>query len=128
MNHFFGLILIYFTIIYIKSFQIDGEFKFTITTQQLKKLQKDLSNVEFIVEANVTEGVTGLMMKDSDEIQFYDSPAKIEFVSSLPNNYKPGLKYTALVSRFFMEFIYCLSTGFNIIIFLCFSFFYLVLF
>jgi hypothetical protein len=69
-----------------------------------------LSNAEFIVEANVTEGITGLMMTDSDEIRFYDSPAQIEFVSSLPNNYKPGLKYTALVSRFLMKLIYSLST------------------
>jgi hypothetical protein len=62
------------------------------------------------MEANVTEGITGLMMKDSDEIRFYDSPAQIEFVSSLPSNYKPGLKYTALVSRFLMKLIYSLST------------------
>ena len=66
--------------------------------------------MEFIVEANVTEGITGLMMKDSDEIRFYDSPAQIEFASSLPNNYKPGLKYTALVSRLLMKLIYSLST------------------
>ncbi|XP_063414101.1 CD109 antigen-like isoform X2 [Mytilus trossulus] len=80
-----------------QSFPIDGESKFTFSLGQLKRLQQNLAYTDFVIEANVTEGVTGLKMKDSAEIKFYDNPAKIDFVESLPANYKPGLIYTALL-------------------------------
>lgn len=68
-------------------------------------LDSTLAWSEFVVDCNVTESVTGRRMNGTDEIRFYDTENKIEFAESLPNNFKPGLTYTPIVSKSYITVI-----------------------
>ncbi|XP_069129864.1 CD109 antigen-like isoform X2 [Argopecten irradians] len=78
-------------------FKINGDYETKISLDEIRKIDSSLSWTEFVVQANVTEGITGLRMNDSEEIMFYNSADKIKFAESLPSNFKPGLKYTAIL-------------------------------
>ncbi|XP_060084301.1 CD109 antigen-like [Ylistrum balloti] len=78
-------------------FKINGDYETKIALSEIRKIDSSLEWTQFVVEANVTEGITGLRMNDSEEIMFYNSPDKISFAESLPTTFKPGLKYTAIV-------------------------------
>ena len=80
------------------SSQIDGTESFTVSMDQLRKVQKYLDRSFLIFEANVTETLTGAMMSASEELQFFENPIKLDFPDSLPRNFKPGMAYTAVVS------------------------------
>ncbi|XP_021365550.1 CD109 antigen-like isoform X1 [Mizuhopecten yessoensis] len=80
-----------------RHFKINGDYETKISLNDIRKIDSSLAWTEFVVQANVTEGITGLRMNDSEEIMFYNSPDKIKFAESLPSTFKPGLKYTAIV-------------------------------
>ncbi|XP_033742010.1 pregnancy zone protein-like isoform X2 [Pecten maximus] len=78
-------------------FKINGDYETKIALSEIRKIDSSLAWTDFIVQANVTEGITGLRMNDSEEIMFYNSPDKIKFADSIPSTFKPGLKYTAIL-------------------------------
>jgi len=50
---------------------------------------------EFIVEATVTDGLTGRTQNGSSRVKIYENPYKVELVKQ-PTNYKPGFPLTLL--------------------------------
>lgn len=78
--------------------QINGEYKFDVENSKLKSLDKWLDYSDILFEVNVTESITGLRQNASGTVRFYPHENKVEFLESLPKTYKPGLKYTVLVS------------------------------
>lgn len=79
--------------------QIDGTATFRVPMKQLKSIDEFLNRRFLVFEANVTETLTGSKLSsDPEKVQFFDKPIKLEFPSSLPNNFKPGLNYLAVVS------------------------------
>lgn len=89
---------IYYFLHYIYS-QIEGSAIFTIPMEQLDDILGGRLNFRFLVfQANATETLTGAKLESEEaRVQFFDNPIKLEFPSSLPNNFKPGLSYTAVV-------------------------------
>ncbi|XP_053383073.1 CD109 antigen-like [Mercenaria mercenaria] len=76
---------------------ITGEVEFTFSLSKLKEIQKFLSGSSLIFEANVTEDLTKYKRSDKQEITFYDQPMKLTFPASLPDTFKPGMTYDAVV-------------------------------
>lgn len=72
--------------------------KLKIPLSEIKKIDANIDWEEFVFEVNVTEGITGKRMNDSAVLKFYSEAEKLEFSESIPNNFKPGLIYTAFVS------------------------------
>ena len=78
----------------VKTVPIDGSVfvEFDITTDL--GIEKGLTyDMEFSIEAEVTETVTGKIQTSSGRIKLYEHPYKIELVNS-PKNYKPGFPLT----------------------------------
>ncbi|XP_060581969.1 CD109 antigen-like isoform X2 [Ruditapes philippinarum] len=76
---------------------ITGEVKFTIKMTELTDIQKFLSGSTLVFEANVTEDVTKFKRSDIQEITFFSQPIKLSFLTSLPDTFKPGMTYDAVV-------------------------------
>jgi hypothetical protein len=95
--------------------QIDGEETFSIPMSDIKtNIEQHLNYDWLVVEANVTETLTGITLNGSSEIQFFDTAEKLDFVQSLPKDYKPGLLYTAYVSICVWEAILLQFNSYNI--------------
>ncbi|XP_050415360.1 CD109 antigen isoform X2 [Patella vulgata] len=85
----------------------DGTVDFTLGMNEVKNLvvlnnpnstyPYSLSWETLEVKANVTETITGNKMSAEGDLQFFDNPIKMNFMSNLPRTYKPGLKYTAIL-------------------------------
>ncbi|XP_060581970.1 CD109 antigen-like, partial [Ruditapes philippinarum] len=76
---------------------ITGEVKFTIKMTELTDIQKFLSGSTLVFEANVTDDVTKFKRSDIQEITFFSQPIKLSFLTSLPDTFKPGMTYDAVV-------------------------------
>ncbi|XP_055893083.1 CD109 antigen-like isoform X3 [Biomphalaria glabrata] len=77
----------------------DGEFTLQVSSKQLLGLvsngQTDLNYQSFKINANVTETDTGRNEGSSVTIIYYKTPLQLTFLGISPNNFKPGLGYTA---------------------------------
>uniref|UniRef100_A0A2C9LZ88 Integrase zinc-binding domain-containing protein n=1 Tax=Biomphalaria glabrata TaxID=6526 RepID=A0A2C9LZ88_BIOGL len=77
----------------------DGEFTLQVSSKQLLGLvsngQRDLNYQSFKINANVTETDTGRNEGSSVTIIYYKTPLQLTFLGISPNNFKPGLGYTA---------------------------------
>ncbi|XP_052773206.1 CD109 antigen-like [Mya arenaria] len=78
-------------------FPINGKASFTVATSRLEEEARFLDGYTLVFEANVTEGVTKLRQNDSQELTFYRQPIQLEFPKSLPETFKPGMTYDAVV-------------------------------
>ncbi|XP_052770025.1 CD109 antigen-like isoform X2 [Mya arenaria] len=78
-------------------FPINGKASFTVATSRLEEVERFLDGNTLVFEANVTEGVTKLRQNDSQELTFYRQPIQLEFPKSLPETFKPGMTYDAVV-------------------------------
>lgn len=79
-------------------FPIDGTATFTVPLKQLKEVSEYLDGRFLLFDANVTETLTGSTLKaPQQKLQFFEKPIKLEFPSSLPETFKPGLSYTAVL-------------------------------
>lgn len=78
--------------------QIDGTVTFHIDLADIKRSQPYLNYRKLIVSADVTETLTGISLGGSSSVQFFDNPAKIEFLDTNSESFKPGLEYVAYVS------------------------------
>ena len=78
-------------------FQIDGTATFTVPMKQLKDVQPYMDRSYFVFDANVTESLTRSKMSAEEELQFFERPIKIEFPRALPDTFKPGMDYKAVV-------------------------------
>ncbi|XP_052795659.1 CD109 antigen-like isoform X2 [Mya arenaria] len=77
---------------------VDGTATFTVPTKRLRDSTRWLDYGYMVVEANVTETLTGIKLATMEqEVQFFEKPTKLEFPQSLPENFKPGLAYTAVL-------------------------------
>ncbi|KAH3723817.1 hypothetical protein DPMN_049611 [Dreissena polymorpha] len=76
---------------------IDGKASFTIATSRLEQLRVRLDGAILVFEANVTESLTRMKQGDTQEVRFYKEPLKLEFPASLPDTFKPGMTYEAVV-------------------------------
>ncbi|XP_045204949.2 CD109 antigen-like isoform X1 [Mercenaria mercenaria] len=77
---------------------IDGTATFTVPMKRLKSIEEFMDRRFFKVGANVTETLTGSKLSATPEkIQFFDKAIKLDFPDSLPDNYKPGLNYLAVL-------------------------------
>ena len=66
--------------------------------KQLKDLQRYMDRAFYVFQANVTESLTGSKMTSEAEVQFFERPIKLEFPGALPDEFKPGMQYQAVVS------------------------------
>jgi hypothetical protein len=73
---------------------------------ELTDIQKFLSGSTLVFEANVTEDVTKFKRSDIQEITFFSQPIKLSFLTSLPDTFKPGMTYDAVVSIFYDKMNY----------------------
>jgi len=89
--------------------QINGNASFTIATSRLEEIQRFLDGSVLVFEANVTESLTSLRQSDDKEVTFYSQPIKIEFPKSLPDTFKPGMDFDAVVNIFERVFFHTLS-------------------
>ena len=90
----------YSVITIISSFpQIDGSAKFDIPLTHIKQISHYLNSRSLVVEANVTESLNSITLNGSSKVKFYDKAVKLEFLKSNPKTFKPGLPYTAYVSK-----------------------------
>ena len=62
-------------------------------------MHSNLNKHRLVVTANVTEDVTNNVISAKAMATMCDSEVNLEFPDINPKNFKPGLKYTALVSR-----------------------------
>ncbi|KAH3873336.1 CD109 antigen-like [Dreissena polymorpha] len=76
---------------------MDGKASFTIATSRLEQLRGSLDGAVLVFEANVTESLTRMKQGDTQEVTFYKEPLKLEFPASLPETFKPGMTYEAVV-------------------------------
>ncbi|KAL5016385.1 hypothetical protein ScPMuIL_005974 [Solemya velum] len=74
---------------------IDGTVTFHIDLADIKRSQPYLNYRKLIVSADVTETLTGISIGGSSSVQFFDNPAKIEFLDTNSESFKPGLEYVA---------------------------------
>jgi len=79
-------------------FQIDGEASFSVPLQHIKDQQSSLSGYSLLVEANVTESLNKITLNGSSTVEIYENAVKLDFLSSNPETFKPGLDYIAYVS------------------------------
>ncbi|XP_013382628.1 CD109 antigen-like isoform X1 [Lingula anatina] len=74
---------------------VDGKADFTEDVAVLENMYHyGLSYRKVIVEAQVTETLTGITLNGTAETKFHTTPYKIEIPSSTPKSFKPGLRYT----------------------------------
>ncbi|XP_064609639.1 CD109 antigen-like [Liolophura sinensis] len=74
----------------------EGEKAFTVAFSQLTSLTPNtLDGAVVVAEANVTETLTGVTLNGSSSVTYHQHATKLDFSSSNPKNFKPGLKYTA---------------------------------
>ncbi|XP_048243514.1 CD109 antigen-like isoform X5 [Haliotis rufescens] len=79
-----------------KTMAIDGESKVTLSLADMKKVfPNGLNNQKIEVTANVTEGLTGIILNGSSTVKIYQYATKLSFAPSDPKTFKPGLKYIA---------------------------------
>ncbi|KAH3873347.1 hypothetical protein DPMN_036581 [Dreissena polymorpha] len=76
---------------------MDGKASFTIATSRLEQLRGSLDGAVLVFEANVMESLTRMKQGDTQEVTFYKEPLKLEFPASLPETFKPGMTYEAVV-------------------------------
>ena len=76
--------------------QIDGEATFTIPLAHFKQITL-LEGTSIQVEANVTESPNKITLSGNSSVKFYENAVKLEFLTSNPRTFKPGLPYTAYV-------------------------------
>ncbi|KAL5017642.1 hypothetical protein ScPMuIL_007231 [Solemya velum] len=74
---------------------IDGTVTFHIDLADIKRSQLYLNTRKLIVSADVTETLTGISLGGSSSVQFFDDPARIEFLDTNSESFKPGLEYVA---------------------------------
>nr|AVP12646.1 CD109 antigene-like protein 1 [Littorina littorea] len=68
-------------------------FPLTELRQLRVSATSSLSNQKIKFSANVTESLTGITLNGSSIVQVYNKAVKLEFPSSNPKNFKPGLHY-----------------------------------
>nr|KAG5703700.1 hypothetical protein BaRGS_022989 [Batillaria attramentaria] len=73
----------------------DGRAQLTFKIAELKQQYNSLSNHVIKFTANVTEALTGIVRNGSSSVKFYRNAVKLEFLSSNPKTFKPGLDYIA---------------------------------
>ncbi|XP_064610073.1 CD109 antigen-like [Liolophura sinensis] len=80
-----------------QTLQLDeGEKAFSVAFSQLTSLAPNtLNGAVLVAEANVTETLTGVTLNGSSSVMYHQHATKLDFSSSNPKNFKPGLKYTA---------------------------------
>ncbi|KAK3764291.1 hypothetical protein RRG08_012456, partial [Elysia crispata] len=76
---------------------IDGETKVTLPFSKAKSMHSNLNKHRLVVTANVTEDVTNNVISAKAMATMCDSEVNLEFPDINPKNFKPGLKYTALL-------------------------------
>ena len=81
--------------------QIDGEADFNIPLDALRRLDPRLEYDTLVVEANVTESLTGISDTGSQLVQFHKDEYHIEFYPGSPGYFKPGFRYITYVSKTF---------------------------
>lgn len=79
-------------------FQVDGEAKVSIPLADVKKVSTSLDGHFLFVRANVSESLTGNTMSAEAKVKMHDKGVVLEFPTSNPTTFKPGLRYTAYVS------------------------------
>lgn len=77
--------------------QIDGEASFSVPLDHIKSAQSNLEGYALLVEANVTESLNSITLGGTSTVDMYDNAVKLEFLSSNPETFKPGLDYIAYV-------------------------------
>ena len=65
-----------------------------------------LSYRTILVVANVNETVTGIILSGNSTVQCSSEKYKLTFLEFSPNNYKPGLLYTAFVGYHFASSVH----------------------
>ncbi|XP_067663567.1 CD109 antigen-like [Haliotis asinina] len=81
----------------LKTFEIDGSARFSVSIGEIKKLQSYLNTQTVTVLAEVKEDLTGKTLNGTSSVVYYTDPYKVVFLDSSPSNFKPGLPYTAYV-------------------------------
>ncbi|XP_060078507.1 CD109 antigen-like [Ylistrum balloti] len=72
----------------------NGEMDFSVPMQNVTTI---LSSSQVRVTVTVTEGLTGVKIKDKSDIGLYGYHEKITFANVLPKVYKPGLVYHGIL-------------------------------
>ena len=79
--------------------QINGEASFDIPLGHLSQIERNLNYKSLVVEANVTEEINDITLGASSKVRFHDQAVKVQFLRSNSRTFKPGLPYTAYVSK-----------------------------
>ena len=89
-------------------FQLDSQGRALISfpIADLHHLSSSLSNRKLQFSANVTESLTGITLNGSASVQVYRQAVKLEYPSSNPKTFKPGLDYVAYVSSAFVTLFF----------------------
>lgn len=77
---------------------MDGKATFSVPMKRLTDLDKGTKNPILYFEANVTEDLTKYKQTDEQSLSFYQQPIKLEIPEYLPDTFKPGMVYDAVVS------------------------------
>ncbi|BFZ14930.1 hypothetical protein BsWGS_17968 [Bradybaena similaris] len=75
--------------------QVDGEAKVSIPLADVKKVSTSLDGHFLFVRANVSESLTGNTMSAESKVKMHDKGVILEFPTTNPTTFKPGLRYTA---------------------------------
>ena len=66
---------------------------------EIRKLGYISQSTTLTLVAYVTEELTGKTLNGTGAVKIHDKPEKIEFLSSTPSSFKPGLPFRAYVSE-----------------------------
>ena len=95
-------------LICISLFQINGCTEVSVSPGGLFGIGKGygytyyLSNAKVVINATVTETATGVTLNATEtETQVVRETTKVEFLSTTPTSFKPGMAFTGQVKNFY---------------------------